>query len=414
MARNTTRDIAAGLTDWHLILLVTFSLVILSGCAARKRLAAVPDALDERAYVPGMDTGIRYFPRDPAHVQLFVDDYLKSLEMEKAYLATQGHTGPLPSTAFLAISGGGDNGAFAAGFLNGWTQTGTRPQFKLVTGISTGALIAPFAFLGPAYDKELKLYTGISFKDIAKKRSALSIVANDAVADNTPLKLLVKKLINQDVLEAIAAEYGKGRMLLIGTVNLDAHRPVIWNITKIAAGHHPGALELVHSLLIASSAIPATFPPVMINVEVDGKKYQEMHVDGGTAAQVFVYPAAIRLTEAAQTVGGDRERKLYILRNARLDPEWAEVERKTLPIALQAITTLIQYQGIGDLYRIYSVTQRDGIDFNLAYIPPTFKTPHTKDFDTVYMRALYDLGYDMAEKGYTWSKKPPVLIPGSE
>ena len=413
--RNTTRDFAAGRTNWYLMFLVTFSLVILSGCAARRRLAAVPDALDERADVPGMDTGIRYFPRDPAQVQLFVDDYLKSLEKEKAYLATQGHTGPLPSTAFLAISGGGDNGAFAAGFLNGWTQTGTRPQFKLVTGISTGALIAPFAFLGPAYDKELhELYTGISFKDIAKKRSMFSVVTNDAVADNTPLKNLVKKHMNQDVLEAIAGEYAKGRMLLIGTVNLDAHRPVIWNITEIAAGHHPGALELVQSLLIASSAIPATFPPVMINVEVDGKKYQEMHVDGGTAAQVFVYPAAIRLNEAAQTVGGDRERKLYILRNARLDPEWAEVERRTLPIALQAITTLIEYQGIGDLYRIYSVTQRDGIDFNLAYIPPTFNTPHTKDFDTLYMRALYDLGYDMAEIGYTWSKKPPVLIPGSE
>ena len=152
----------------------------------------------------------------------------------------------------------------------------------------------------------------------------------------------------------------------------------------------------------------------MINVEVDGKKYQEMHVDGNTAAQIFVYPAAIRLKEVAQTVGVERERKLYILRNARLDPEWAQVERKTLPIAFQAITTLIQSQGVGDLYRIYSVTQRDGIDFNLAYIPPTFQTPHTRDFDTDYMRALYDLAYSMAGKGYTWTKKPPVLIPGSE
>ena len=144
--RNTTRDFAAGRSDRYLILLVTLSLVILSGCAARRRLAAVPDVLDERAYVPGMGTGIRYFPRDPAHVQLFIDDYLKSLELEKAYLATQGQTGPLPAAAYLAISGGGDNGAFAAGFLNGWTKAGTRPQFKLVTGISTGALIAPFAF----------------------------------------------------------------------------------------------------------------------------------------------------------------------------------------------------------------------------------------------------------------------------
>ena len=153
--QKITRGFAAGRTDRYLILLVTLSLIILSGCAAKKRLAAVPDAFDERAFVPGMDTGIRYFPRDPAHVQLFVDDYLKSLELEKAYLATQGHTGPLPPTAFLAISGGGDNGAFAAGFLNGWTKAGTRPQFKLVTGISTGALIAPFAFLGPAYRKSV-------------------------------------------------------------------------------------------------------------------------------------------------------------------------------------------------------------------------------------------------------------------
>ena len=413
--QKTTNDFAAGRTERYLILILTLSLVILQGCAARARLPAVPSALEAEASVSGMNYGIRYFPRDPARVQLFIDDYLKSLELEEAYLAKQGHTGPLPSIAILAISGGGDNGAFSAGFLNGWTKAGTRPQFKLVTGISTGALVAPFAFLGPAYDEKLKeFYTSVSLKDIAKKRSMMAVVTNDAMADNTPLKNLVKKNINQDVLNAIAAEDAKGRMLLVGTVDLDARRPVIWNITKIAASGHPGSLELVRSLLIASSAIPATFPPVMIDVEVGNKKYQEMHVDGNTAAQVFVYPAAVRLKEVAETRGVDRERKLYILRNARLDPEWAQVERKTLPIAFQAITTLIQAQGVGDLYRIYSVTQRDNIDFNLAYIPPNFKTPHTKDFDTVYMRALYDMGYGLAEKGYAWSKRPPVLIPGSE
>jgi predicted acylesterase/phospholipase RssA len=405
----------AGRTDRYLILTLTLSLVISQRCAAQARHAAVPSALEAKASVAGMDYGIRYFPRDPARVQLFIDDYLKSLELEKAYLAKQGHTGPLPSIALLAISGGGDNGAFAAGFLNGWTKAGTRPQFKLVTGVSTGALVAPFAFLGPAYDEKLKeFYTSVSFKDIAKKRSVLAVVTNDAMADNTPLKNLIKKTIDQGVLDAIGAEEAKGRMLLVGTVGLDARRPVIWNITKIAASHHPGSLELVRSLLIASSAIPATFPPVMINVEVGGKKYQEMHVDGNTAAQVFVYPTAVRIKEAAETLGIDRERKLYILRNGRLDPEWAQVERRTLPIAAQAISTLVQYQGIGDLYRIYTVTQRDGVDFNLAYIPPTFETPHKTEFDTVYMRALYDLAYSMAEKGYIWTKKPPVLIPGSE
>jgi predicted acylesterase/phospholipase RssA len=242
----------------------------------------------------------------------------------------------------------------------------------------------------------------------------ISVLTNDAMADNTPLKNLVKKYINQDVLDAIAAEDAKGRMLLVGTVNLDARRPVIWNITKIARSRASNALALVQSLLIASSAIPATFPPVMIDVEADGKKYQEMHVDGNTAAQVFVYPAAVRLKDVAETIGVDRERKLYILRNARLDPEWAQVERRTLPIALQAVTTLIQYQGIGDLYRIYTVAKRDDIDFNLAYIPPTFKTPHNEDFDKNYMRSLYDTGYTLAAKGYRWTKQPPILIPDSE
>jgi predicted acylesterase/phospholipase RssA len=415
---GTIKGVSSTSTGLHfplLMLLLTLSLVILQGCASRKRLGAVPDALESKAYVPGLDAGIRYFPRDPAHVQLFIDDYLKSLELEKAYLATQGHTGPLPPMAILGISGGGDNGAFAAGFLNGWTKAGTRPQFKLVTGVSTGALIAPFAFLGTAYDEKLKdLYTNMSLKDIAKQRSIMAVVSNDAMADNKPLRNLVKKYINQDVLDAIAAEYAKGRMLLIGTVNLDARRPVIWNITEIAASRNPGALKLVQSLLIASSAIPGTFPPVMIDVEVNGKKYQEMHVDGNTANQVFVYPASVRLKDVAEKVGVDRERKLYILRNARLDPEWAQVERRTLPIAFQAITTLIQYQGIGDLYRIYSVTLRDDVDFNLAYIPPTFKAPHRAEFDTDYMRALYNVGYSLSEKGYTWTKKPPLLIPGSE
>jgi hypothetical protein len=153
----------------------------------------------------------------------------------------------------------------------------------------------------------------------------------------------------------------------------------------------------------------------MIDVEVEGKKYQEMHVDGNTANQVFIYPTAVRLNDVAATIGVvDRERKLYIIRNARLDPDWAQVERRTLPIAFQAITTLIQYQGIGDLYRIYTVTQRDSVDFNLAYIPPTFNTPHKEEFDTNYMRALYDVGYGLSEKGYGWTKKPPVLMPGSE
>ena len=392
-------------------LLLVLAALLAQGCVTATRRKAVPSELQTRATVAGFPYGIRYFPRDVARLEVFRKDFVESWARERAYLATQGHSGPLPPAAYLAISGGGDNGAFGAGLLAGWTKAGTRPTFKLVTGISTGALIAPFAFLGSAYDASLKaMYTAVSMKDIAAKRWILSVVYDDAMADTTPLWNLLKKSITQEMLDAIAAEHEKGRILLVGTTNLDARRPVIWNITKIAATRRPGALELVRKILLASAAIPGTFPPVMIDVEAGGKHYEEMHVDGGTAAQLFVYPVGFNLGALDDEHGAERQRTLYVIRNARLDPEWAEVDRRTLPIAMRAITCLIQYQGIGDLYRIYAITQRDDVDYNLAYIPATFQTPHTAEFDPTYMKQLFDFGYSMAERGAEWAKEPPILV----
>ena len=390
-------------------------LLILQGCAGSSRSDAVPSSLAEEASVPGFPEGIRYFNRSAAHVEALREDFVDSWKREEAYLRSHGYQGPLPPAAYLAISGGGDDGAFGAGFLNGWTKSGTRPKFKLVTGISTGALIAPFAFLGSAYDEQLKaIYTGISFKNVGVKRWILAVLFDDAAVDNKPLRELVKKYVTQEMLDAIAVEHARGRILLVGTTNLDARRPVIWNLTEIASSGRPGALELFRKLLIASAAIPGTFPPEMIDVEAEHRKFQEMHVDGGTAAQVFVYPPAVGLKELSREAGADRERTLYILRNARLDPEWAQVDRRTLSIAFRAISSLIQYQGIGDLYRMYNTTHKDGVAFNLAFIPATFKTPHKTDFDTQYMQALYDVGYQSAAGGYAWFKAPPILLSGSE
>lgn len=367
----------------------------------------MPLALQADAHVPGQPPGIRYFPRDARHVADFVKDYMESIKREQATLGL-GPGDPLPASKFLAISGGGDNGAFGAGLLKGWSASGTRPEFKIVTGVSTGALIAPFAFLGPAYDDKLKsLYTEISMKDVAIQRWMISALYNEAMADTTPLRRLVEKSIDRKMLQAIAAEDARGRMLLVGTTNLDLRRPVIWNVTKIAASGGKGSLDLVRTILIASAAIPGTFPPVMIEVEAGGRRYDEMHVDGGATAQVFVYPAAVKLGDLLA-----RDRTLYIIRNARLDPEWSQVDRRTLSIAFRAITSLIQSQGMGDLYRIYSVAQRDHVAYQLAYIPPSFQTPHVEDFDPTYMKALYNLGYEMAAKGYPWEARPPVLVSG--
>jgi hypothetical protein len=148
----------------------------------------------------------------------------------------------------------------------------------------------------------------------------------------------------------------------------------------------------------------------MIDVEVDGRAYQEMHVDGGAMAQVFLYPPSIRAGGAAATPPVERRRVAYVIRNARLDPEWAEVERRTVSISARAISSLIHSQGVGDLYQIYSTARRDGVDFNLAFIPATFDVPHPREFDTEYMRSLYAFAYDQAVRGYPWRKAPPGLV----
>ena len=281
----------------------------------------------------------------------FTRDAMKSIERERATLAASGKAGePLPPINYLAISGGGDDGAFGAGLLNAWTEAGTRPEFKAVTGISTGGLIAPFAFLGPKHDKELReVYTSVGPADIYESRSMWAAVTNDAMADNRPLWNLLGKYITAEFLKEVAAEYAKGRMLLIGTTDLDARRPVVWNMGEIAASTDPRALDLFRKIMIASASIPGAFPPMMIDVEVDGKPYQEMHVDGGAMALVFMYPPG--LTQAVTAAGGqiaERERHVYIIRNRRLDPNWAEIDRRTLSIVGRAISSMIQTQGIGD------------------------------------------------------------------
>lgn len=384
-------------------------LLLFQGCATPPRQPAVPEKLQNQAQIPGLEK-VRYRIGNPDDLAEMAREGMESVKREQAFLAASGHQGPLPPAVYLAISGGGDNGAFGAGLLNGWTAAGTRPTFKLVTGVSTGALSAPFAFAGPAYDAALKeVYTTISAKDIAEPRSMLSALTGDAMADNAPLSKLVAKYVDQALLETIAAEYAKGRLLLVGTTDLDARRGIIWNLGKIAASRDPKALELFRTLLVTSAAIPGAFPPSMIDVEINGQPYQEMHVDGGATAQVFVYPPSLDIKAMERKTGNQRERRVYVIRNSRLDPEWAQVERSTMTIAGRAISSLIHTQGIGDLYRIYLTTQRDGVDFNLAYIPDSFNAPHKEEFDTEFMRQLYAVGYDMAAKGYPWQKTPPGL-----
>ena len=210
------------------------------------------------------------------------------------------------------------------------------------------------------------------------------------------------------ILDRIAQEYEKGRLLLISTTNLDTGKLAIWNIGAIAASGHPRRLELVRKVILASAAIPGLFPPVMIDVLLDQAKHQEMHVDGGTVSQVFLYPPSLRLGKILHRGDADRP-AAYIIRNGRTSPPPENVERRTLAIAGRAIETMIASNGVGDLYRIYTTTQRDGIDFNLALIGEDFKVPYAGPFDAAYMAKLFAYGWRRGQAGYDWQKVPPGL-----
>jgi hypothetical protein len=390
-------------------------LVVLAGCSALPRQPAVPATETTKAFVPGLND-VRYIAGNAHDIERMKLDLVDLLAKKQAYLKSQGKSlDNLPPANFLALSGGGDKGAYSAGLLNGWTAAGTRPAFDLVTGISTGALIAPYAFLGAAHDAELReMYTNTSSHDLIEARGVLAILSEDSILDTAPLRSIISKQINRAFLDEVAAEYQKGRILLIGTTNIDATKGVMWNMTKIAASKDPQALELFQNIMLASASIPAAFPPVMINVEADGKTYQEMHVDGGTMAQVFIYPSSIKLNEFSKANGFERKRNLYIIMNERIDSEWAETQRSVFNIGGRAVGALIHNQGVGDLYRLYVTAQQDSLDFNLAYIPADFNHPDAGVFNSAYMQALYQRGYDQAIKGYDWMKTPPGLVQGSK
>jgi predicted patatin/cPLA2 family phospholipase len=309
---------------------------------------------------------------------------------------------------YLALSGGGSNGAFGAGLLVGWSAAGTRPEFTIVTGISTGALIAPFAFLGEAYDAKLKeMYTKYSTKDLVVKHNFINALLGSSEVGTAPMKKVMAKYYNQQVMEAIAAEHKKGRRLFVATTNLDARRPVIWNLGLIASRGRPDDLELMRKIILASASIPAIFPPELFEVEADGKRFDEMHVDGGATAQVFLYPAALDWKFVLEKFEVPGRPKAYVVRNAQLKADWKTIDPRILPIAGETIKSLIRTQGIGDIYRIYLDCQRDGIDFNLAHIAADFDLKPKQFFDPIYMGKLFDQAYQLARNGYPWEKVPP-------
>lgn len=379
----------------------------LSGCISSGDIRdSVPQALLNDAHVAGYSGPIRIWGDERGGV---TEQEVIALRKQRAAAARTDHSIDPKNVNALTISGGGSAGAFGAGILTGWTAHGNRPKFDIVTGISTGSLIAPFAFLGPEYDGELKeAFTTVEGKDIYERNSLLTALSTGSFTSNAPLRLMIEKYVTEDFIDKVAREHAKGRRLLIGTTNLDAERPVIWNMGAIASSNAPGRTKLFHDIILASAAIPGVFPPVDIPVVADGKTYQEMHVDGGTSNQVFLMPASLSLKKLDRKLGTSGiRRQLYIIRNGRTTPEFSVVKRRLLPIAGKSISSLLKTQGVGDVYRLYTMARRDGVDFNFIDMPPNFQDVEETPFDPKYMNALYRTGYDMARAGVPWEKVPP-------
>ena len=317
-------------------------------------------------------------------------------------------TAALPSQPgpWLALSSGGADGAFGAGLLNGLSESGKRPDYAVVTGVSTGALMAPFVFAGARYDDALRTaYTKLTAADVFEVGST-----GESFVDSWPLKDLIAKQITPALFADIAAAHNSGRRLFVVTTDLDAERSVVWNMGAIAAhaadkNGGDAALALFRNVLLASSAIPGGFPPVLIGVEANGKEFQEMHVDGGVGGQFFVAPAAVMAATSDYRLPATA---LYVVINTGLQPGFQVVPRATASILTGTVGAAVKVDTRLMIDRAYLAAKRSGVDFNIASIPAGFNAPSRGPFDPDYMTALFQLGETQGKSATPFANEPPA------
>ncbi len=389
--------------------LITIAALAIAGCAAQLVRTPVPVSLVDQAEIENAPN-VRYWgdalPKNIRQAFALSDQQTRKM---RPHLYKNGRR---QSVKFLAISGGGSHGAFGAGLLVGWTAAGTRPEFDLVTGVSTGALSAPFVFLGPNYDRQLReIYTRYGTEQLIQKQIIVGLLGGASIADNSKLAGVIASYVDRKLLRAVAREHKRGRRLLISTTNLDAERPVVWDMGRIAERGNKKALDLFRKILLASAAIPAVFPPVVINVTAGGRKLQELHVDGGTTGQVFFLPPQLLVRNIIRHSKRRRPKtaELYIVMNGSLSPKFQTVEARATDIASRSLWTIMKQQAIGDLYKLYVEARNNRIKYRQASIPDSFTLTSKEPFDLKYMQALFKHGFDLGKIGYRWARLPPGL-----
>ena len=382
------------------------ALIAVAGCADLLRNAQPYDK--PIGTIEGFEH-IRYHMMDPNNAT--IPDLTDAYRMETPdNYAIEANGRPVYN--YLAVSGGGSAGAYGAGILNGWTKEGSRPSFKVVTGVSTGSLIAPFAFLGPDYDDELKeAYTTIDASKVFSVRGMFSLLWQESLTDNAPFKTIIAHYVDDALLGKIASEHAKGRRLYVLTTDLDREQPVIWDMGAIAGSTAENRLDLFRQVLLASTSVPAVVPPVLIDVTIDGQKRDELHVDGGVFAQSFFIGNLIDLKALSAAAHPEWTKpaiqRLYVIRNGRIDPVGSDVKRSIGSISGKAIASLMKVSGINDLYRLYLGQVTGELELRYIAFPVGYQPLSTEEFNQEEMIQEYNLGYDIAVKGVPWQSLPP-------
>lgn len=353
------------------------AVVTLAGCGSLPREAFT--IADVAAGTPGGYSNIRASARDTTTVRLVAGEI-------------QAAAGPNGLT-LLALSGGGANGAFGAGVLAGWTKTGKRPQFDVVTGVSTGALAAPFAFLGPDWDKQMTdAYTVGTPSNLMNWRQ-LTPFRTPALFSIEPLRQAVDGYVTPDLLAAVAREHARGRRLLVATTNLDTEETVIWDM-GVLASRGPGARALFRDILVASSSIPGAFPPAMLHVSGPGGAHTEMHIDGAMLSPFLGFPDGLeRLPQPP-----DRPGRMFVIINGVSEPEFSVTPGRAVGIVTRTYNAMRKAATATEIKETRLFASQNNFRLSLVSIPPGSRAAKM-DFSITAMRDLFQLGLDSWKDG---------------
>lgn len=381
-------------------LILAACLCLLSACALPRRSAS--PSLFGAASPAGFPSDIRYYAADWHALDRRVSRALQRVRSAS----------PDGRINVLALSGGGAVGAFGAGALIGLSRRGERPDFQIVTGVSTGALIAPFAFLGSGWDAQLAdAFSGERARSLLHQHWLRRLLSPGAY-EAAPLAELVDHYVTFRLLHAVARESARGRLLEVATTDVDKEETVIWDMGAIASPGDESARELFRDVLVASASVPGVFPPVILHVREGGVTHDEMHVDGATSVPFIAAPESLFFSSLrlADLRGG----KIYILVNGQLASEPSTTPFRTISVLSRSFATALRHMSRMQLASTAEFARAHGMELEFTAIPMDYPQVSALDFRQAAMGSLFGYGSECAEQGRLWTTVDEAISRANE